>query len=237
MENNFDLRDFLYNNTLLTESQKEKIEETIEESSNKMTVSELKAKIREDILTELKKESDDPAVGDEEEAHTGVEEGEVDSYYSERDPNSEAFQYYSNIDWSKELIDTFPKALVALRSFKDEVDWENQTDWEHKGILSLIKKRAPELLPAELKEQEEETVDVDVDVEEPAGEEDVFTSDERVEDAEKQAYDAIIQAGRAYKALGENPNMGGLKTMMDQLAYLERAYNYPPREDVFENEK
>lgn len=166
MENNFDLRDFLYNNTLLTESQKEKIEETIEESSNKMTVSELKAKIREDILAELKKESDDPAVGDEEEAHTGVEESQ---------------------------------------------DIEEQ--------------------------EEEETVDVDVDVKEPAGEEDVFASDERVEDAEKQAYDAIIQAGRAYKALGENPNMGGLKTMMDQLAYLERAYNYPPREDVFENEK
>lgn len=166
MENNFDLRDFLYNNTLLTESQKEKIEETIEESSNKMTVSELKAKIREDILAELKKESDDPAVGDEEEAHTGVEESQ---------------------------------------------DIEEQ--------------------------EEEETVDVDVDVEEPAEEEDVFASDERVEDAEKQAYDAIIQAGRAYKALGENPNMGGLKTMMDQLAYLERAYNYPPREDVFENEK
>jgi len=166
MENNFDLRDFLYNNTLLTESQKEKIEETIEESSNKMTVSELKAKIREDILAELKKESDDPAVGDEEEAHTGVEESQ------------------------------------------------------------------------EIEEQEEEeTVDVDVDVEEPAGEEDVFASEETVEDAEKQAYDAIIQAGRAYKALGENPNMGGLKTMMDQLAYLERAYNYPPREDVFENEK
>ena len=151
----------------MTESQKEKIEETIEESSNKMTVSELKAKIREDILAELKKESDDPAIGDEEEAHTGVEESQ------------------------------------------------------------------------EIEEQEEEeTVDVDVDVEEkPAEEEDVFASEERVEDAEKQAYDAIIQAGRAYKALGENPNMGGLKTMMDQLAYLERAYNYPPREDVFENEK
>lgn len=168
MENNFDLRDFLYNNTLLTESQKEKIEETIEESSNKMTVSELKAKIREDILAELKKESDDPAMGDYEEAHTGVEE-------------------------SEEIAE----------------------------------------------QEEEETVDVDVDVEEkPAEEEeDVFASDDVVEDAEKQAYDAIIQAGRAYKALGENPNMGGLKTMMDQLAYLERAYNYPPREDVFENEK
>jgi hypothetical protein len=166
MENNFDLRDFLYNNTLLTESQKENIEETIEESSNKMTVSELKAKIREDILAELKKESDDPAVGDEEEAHTGVEESQ------------------------------------------------------------------------EIEEQEEEeTVDVDIDVEEPAGEEDVFASDDVVEDAEKEAYDAIIQAGRAYKALGENPNMGGLKTMIDQLAYLERAYNYPPREDVFENKK
>ena len=180
---NFDLKNYLYNNTLLTESKEKEViseentsvekdvKEMKDDSSKKMTVKELKSKIREDILGELKKESDDPAVGDYEEAHTGVEES------------------------------------------------------------------------SKIKEQEDEEVDMEVDMDvdaemkDSAEEEDVFNTEDRVENAEKEAYEGIIKAGRAYKALGENPNSGGMKTMMDQLAYLERTYNFPPKEDLFENKK
>ena len=80
-------------------------------------------------------------------------------------------------------------------------------------------------------------VDAELDMEEPAeetSEEDPFGAvEDDVEGAEQEAYDAIIAAGRAYKKLGEDIDNGGLKTMMDQLTYLERSYDYPPKEDVF----
>tara|TARA_R110000744_G_scaffold362665_1_gene470757 strand:+ start:250 stop:813 length:564 start_codon:yes stop_codon:yes gene_type:complete len=80
-------------------------------------------------------------------------------------------------------------------------------------------------------------VDTEVDIEEPVSDEggvDPFGDvEDDVEGAEKEAYEAIIAAGRAYKKLGEDTNNGGFKTMMDQLTYLERSYDYPPKEDVF----
>ena len=82
-------------------------------------------------------------------------------------------------------------------------------------------------------------IDADLDIEEPAADEDDAFGDvgeEDVEGSEREAYDGIIAAGRAYKKLGEDADNGGLKTMMDQLKYLERQYNYPPAEDVFDAE-
>ena len=73
---------------------------------------------------------------------------------------------------------------------------------------------------------------------EPDNDGDPFGGDEDgVEGAEQKAYDAIIAAGQAYKALGEEDDNGGLKTMIDQLSYLDRVYNYPPKEDVFNTDE
>ena len=164
---NFDLKAYLRNNQLLTEAKEEEKEE-VKEGYGKMKKSELKEKIREEILEAMKTENDDPAVGDEEEAHSGVAE---------------------NIEEAEE----------------DEADID---------------------------------VDAELDIEEPAEEtpeEDPFGDvEDDVEGAEKEAYEGIIAAGRAYKKLGEDADNGGLKTMMDQLTYLERQYNYPPKEDVFD---
>ena len=174
----FDLKGYLKNNTLLKEGieeQEEVKEEVQKEGYGKMKKSELKEKIREEILEAIKTETDDPAVGDYEEAHSGVAE---------------------NIEEAEEDEDA-PEADIDI--------------------------------------------DAEVDIEEPVEdteEEDPFGAvEDDVEGAEKEAYDAIIAAGRAYKKLGEDPENGGLKTMMDQLTYLERAYDYPPKEDVFNTDE
>ena len=160
---NFDLKGFLKNNTLLNEGKEEvaKVEETqkIKEAScgSKMKRSELKEKIREEILEAMAKDEEPIAEAEEDE---------------------EAPEADLDID-----------------------------------------------------------VDAELDIEEPSEEEDPFGDvGDDVEGAEKQAYDAIIAAGNAYKKLGEEADNGGLKTMMDQLTYLERQYNYPPREDVFNDD-
>ena len=154
MENNFDLKNYLLNNTLLKESEEkqEEIEEnTQQEGSSKMKLSELKAKIREELVAASVKEAE----GDE--------------------------------------------------------DIEADIDLD---------------------------VDADLGIDEPAiDDEDPFgDAEDSVEGAEQKAYDAIIAAGQAYKTLGEENDNGGLKTMIDQLAYLDRVYNFPPAEDVFDTE-
>ena len=74
---NFDLKAYLRNNQLLTEAKEDEKEE-VKEGYGKMKKSELKEKIREEILEAMKAENDDPTVGDEEEAHSGVAEAEED---------------------------------------------------------------------------------------------------------------------------------------------------------------
>ena len=80
---NFDLKNYLKNN-LLKESleeakETEEVKEEVKtEGYGKMKKSELKEKIREEILEALSAENDDPTVGDEEEAHSGVAEAEED---------------------------------------------------------------------------------------------------------------------------------------------------------------
>jgi len=172
---NFDLKAYLRNNQLLTEAKEDEKEE-VKEGYGKMKKSELKEKIREEILEAMKAENDDT---------TEVDDEELD-------------------------MDTL----------------------QHMGI--------PESENIEEAEEDEADIDVDaeLDIEEPAEEtpeEDPFGDvEDDVEGAEKEAYDGIIAAGRAYKKLGEDADNGGLKTMMDQLTYLERQYNYPPKEDVFD---
>lgn len=165
----FDLKGYLKNNVLLNEQVEEQATEEVKEGYGKMKKSELKEKIREEVLEALSSENDDPAVGDYEEAHSGVAEAEGDE-----------------------------------------------------------KEDAPDV---------DVDIDAELDIEEPAADEegdDPFGSvEDDVEGAEQEAYDAIIAAGRAYKKLGEDADNGGLKTMMDQLTYLERSYDYPPKEDVF----
>ena len=174
---NFDLKGFLRNNTLLKESLEEAKEEVKEEVKTegygkKMKKSELKEKIREEVLEAMSLDLEkDNEIADEEEAHSGVAEAEGD---------------------------------------EDAPDVDADID-----------------------------VDAELDIEEPAADEDDEfgdVGDEDVEGAEREAYDGIIAAGRAYKKLGEDADNGGLKTMMDQLKYLERQYNYPPAEDVFDSE-
>ena len=218
---NFDLKAYLRNNQLLTEAKEEEKEE-VKEGYGKMKKSELKEKIREEILEAMKAENDDPTVGDEEEAHSGVEEG-----------------------FGKTLKNVGIGALGALGLKKYGIDMLN------KFMEVLPEEKAQELsdiiqtlvdMGQNLFEADEEEADIDVDaeldIEEPAEEtpeEDPFGDvEDDVEGAEKEAYEGIIAAGRAYKKLGEDADNGGLKTMMDQLTYLERQYNYPPKEDVFD---
>jgi hypothetical protein len=164
---NFDLKAYLRNNKLLNEGVEE-IEETVEEAScgSKMKRSELKEKIREEILEAMKSDEEDDDMDIDTLQHMGIPEAEGDE-------------------------EDAPEADIDI--------------------------------------------DADVDIEEPVSDEDDPFGDveDDVEGAEKEAYDGIIAAGRAYKKLGEDPDNGGLKTMMDQLTYLERSYNYPPKEDVF----
>ena len=176
----FDLKGYLKNNVLLNEQVEEQATEEVKEGYGKMKKSELKEKIREEVLEALSAENDDPAIGNYEEAHSGVAEAEGD----------------------------------------EEED-------------------APE---ADI------DIDADIDMEEPAEEEpesdDPFGgSDGDVEGAEQEAYDAIVSAGKAFSKLGEAPDAannkpagGGYKAMQDQLAYIERAYNYPPRDAEFDND-
>ena len=183
---NFDLKNYLKNN-LLNESleeakQTEEIKEEVKtEGYGKMKKSELKEKIREEILEALSLDvSNDNDIADEEEAHSGVAEESIEEAEGDEEDAPEA-----------------------------DVDID---------------------------------VDADLDIEEPSMEEpegdDPFGDvEDDVEGAEQEAYDAIIAAGRAYKKLGEDPNNGGLKTMMDQLTYLERSYDYPPKEDVFNTDE
>ena len=134
--------------------------------------------------------------------------------------------------------------LEALKG-SDDIDDDDRDDDELTPEELANKHAGSSMhLPPGLEEAEEEEaddVDVDleasVDIEEPASDEggvDPFGDvEDDVEGAEKEAYDAILAAGRAYKKLGEDTNNGGFKTMMDQLTYLERSYDYPPKEDVF----
>jgi hypothetical protein len=88
MKNNFNLRDYLYNNPLLTEgldlkaseiedkdntSDKEEVEEM---SSSKMTKTELKEKIRAEIMATLSEESTVEAEGDEDDLDAALDAAE-----------------------------------------------------------------------------------------------------------------------------------------------------------------
>lgn len=100
----FDLKGYLKNNTLLKEGIEE--QEEVQEAScgNKMKRSELKEKIREEILEALKTETDDPAVGDYEEAHSGVAEN-IDEQEEDEDAPEADIDIDADVDIEEPAMD------------------------------------------------------------------------------------------------------------------------------------
>jgi len=59
------------------------------------------------------------------------------------------------VDWSKFKIDSYVKAMQAVRSGKDEVDWSNQLDYNDIPTMKFMAKNAPELVDKSKIENEE----------------------------------------------------------------------------------
>ena len=211
---NFDLKAYLRNNTLLKES----LEEASEYSKKEQSI--LDAVKGEDVYDAIK-----------------------DSIDSSESLN--LTQLESILDKAGYIQDEIDKILGEVKTEgygkMKKSELKEKIREEILEALSIEQETSIEEAEEDEEDAPEADVDVDVDaeldIEEPADEtpeEDPFGDvEDDVEGAEKEAYDAIIAAGRAYKKLGEDPDNGGLKTMMDQLTYLERSYDYPPKEDVF----
>ena len=223
---NFDLKAYLRNNTLLKESLEEASEYSKKEQS---------------ILDSVKGEDVYDAIKDSIDSSESLNLTQLESIldkagYIQDDINKILGEVktegYGKMKKS-ELKEKIREEILEALSLDIEKDNEIADEEEaHSGVAEAEgdEEDAPE---ADI----DVDVDAELDIEEPADEtpeEDPFGDvEDDVEGAEKEAYDAIIAAGRAYKKLGEDPDNGGLKTMMDQLTYLERSYDYPPKEDVF----
>jgi len=158
--------------------------------------------------------------------------------------------YLLNNQLLKEAVEEAKEAKEEIKEMEEMPKTKMKKSELKEKIREEIKAAMAAETVAEAEEDEDEDiaadvdidVDADLDMEEPAMDEpegdDPFgdVGEESVEGAEQEAYDAVVAAGRAYKKLGEEADNGGLKTMMDQLAYLDRVYNYPPKEDVFNDE-
>ena len=211
---NFDLKAYLRNNILLKESLEEASEYSKKEQS---------------ILDSLKGED--------------VYDAIKDSIDSSESLNLTQLEFI--LDKAGYIQDEIDKILGEVKTEgygkMKKSELKEKIREEILEALSVGQEKSIEEAEEDEEDAPEADIDVDVDaeldIEEPAeetSEEDPFGAvEDDVEGAEQEAYDAIIAAGRAYKKLGEDPDNGGLKTMMDQLTYLERSYDYPPKEDVF----